>query len=228
MIYFIILVAIYLYVLYYFLRQLLNKPKVNNSSFNYIFGVPGSGKTTTLSYLAKSVDKFNKNPKNIKKGKHLNIYSNIDLVDIDYQKIQKDEIGVMNMHDGILLFDEASIDFNNRNFKGMSPKAIQFLKLHRHYNLTIYIFSQDYEDSDITLRRLATNYLQVSKCLFYKLRKKIILRGIKKVLFIKKDDKQIISGYEYKFIGKYIINARKCFKHFNSFDRYLQLEDYDS
>ena len=226
MIIIIILGGLYLYGLYYMIRQLLNSPKVKGSSFNYVFGVPGSGKTTCLSYIASKIQKINNSKRAIKKGRHYNIYSNIDLVGIDYIKITKEDIGYKNMHDGVLLFDEAGIDFNNRSYKNMSPKAIQFLKLHRHYNLTIYIFSQDYEDSDITLRRLATNYYQVYKCILFKLRKKIILRGIKKVLFIKKDDKQIISGYEYRFIGKFVINSRKLFKYFNSFDRYLELEDF--
>ena len=126
-------------------------------SFNFIFGVPGSGKTTACSYYASVIDNMNKQL--VKKGKDpLNIYANIYLKGIDYTFVDRNDIGVKKIHDGILLIDESSIDWNNRNTKNMQMYAIRYFKKHRHYNVSVFCFSQSYDDTDITLRRLADNY----------------------------------------------------------------------
>ena len=60
---------------------------------------------------------------------------------------------------------KASLEFNNRfNFPKTFPKTcIEFFKLHRHYGVAIDVFSQSYEDMDITIRRLATKFIVVRK-----------------------------------------------------------------
>ena len=108
-----------------------------------IFGVPGSGKTT---HAAKIVYK------NLKKG--IPTFSNVIIK--GSLLIDASKIGTFNMENGDLIIDEASIEFNNRNYKSLPKKTIEWFKLYRHYGIrNIYIYSQSYEDMDITLRRLS-------------------------------------------------------------------------
>lgn len=213
----VIYVLIFLFFLHIF-SCLINLPKCSGATFNYVFGPPGSGKTTFLALIAKRASKDKK---------ILNIYSNIDLKGVSYTKVNASEVGFYNMHDGILLLDESSVDFNNRLFKGLSKEAIKFFKYHRHFNLTIYIFSQSYEDTDITLRRLATRYFYIRKSRFYFITKNLCVKRIKKVICINKEDKQIIDGYEFVFFSKFTFNAKKRWKYFDSFERY-KLIDFDN
>ena len=117
---------------------------IKKVKFNIVFGLQGSGKTTYLAYIVDQVEKINK--KRIEKGLlPLNIYSNITLFNCHYQYITKDDIGHRYLHDGIILYDESALDFNNRKYKSLSFDAIEYFKKHRHYNVSIYCFSQSYE-----------------------------------------------------------------------------------
>lgn len=108
------------------------------------FGSPGCGKTTLacrMMYYSDSPFKFS------------NFDDNLSF------NITSDMIGQFAFPDGSELYiDEAGIDYNNRQFskgKGMSEEAIKWWKLIRHYHMSADIFSQSFEDMDITLRRLA-------------------------------------------------------------------------
>jgi hypothetical protein len=69
------------------------------------------------------------------------------------------------------------------------------------------------------LRRLATNYFLVKKSFLYFLNKHIVVKSIRKVLFIKDDDRQIVDGYEFRKLGKYVFPAKKVFGSFDSLTR---------
>lgn len=108
------------------------------------FGVPGSGKTTLAAKIVS---------RNAKRG--IRTYCNVDV--FGSIPISRDDIGKISITNGDLILDEASIEFNNRAYKSLPPQIIQWFKLYRHYGIrNIHIFSQSYEDMDITLRRLAT------------------------------------------------------------------------
>lgn len=242
---FIVFIVIYIGVLLYVIRQIFNKYKINygkvkiyeneeekeiltnnHAKFNYYFGSPGSGKTTFLSYIAKCYTDYNKKLE-IKGLPKLNIYSNVHLKDIDYIYINKNDIGTKNIHDGVLLIDESSINFNNRAYKTMGQHAIEYFKYHRHYCISVCVFSQAFDDTDITLRRLCNNYYLLKKSKLYFINKQIICRSIDKFIDINKDDKQVIDGYEFKFFSTYRLNAKKYFKYFNSYERNLVLDEFD-
>lgn len=107
------------------------------------FGVPGSGKTTHAAMIVK---------KNLKKG--VTTYSNVDIRGAVFYDTAL--LGTCEISGGDLIIDEASICFNNRNFKSLPQATIQWLKLYRHYGIrNVYVYSQSYEDMDVTLRRLA-------------------------------------------------------------------------
>lgn len=142
------------------------------------FGPPGSGKTTYAAKLAH---------KAYKKG--ITVYANFDLKGAI--RVTVEDIGKYNIHDGLLLIDEAGIDYNNRNWSKMSQNSIQYFKLHRHYKMDIAIFSQALDDADVTLRRLADHLYVIHKSPFpvcywfsylYKVKKDIHIDDISHLL----------------------------------------------
>ena len=115
--------------------------------FNIYIGLRGSGKTSHASYIAH---------KYIKKG--IKVYSNVPISGT-YQ-YQVEQLGKVDISNGVLIYDEAGIDMSNRSFasKGSvvnSKEFRSFWKLSRHYKLTdIYVYSQAW-DFDAGVRRLA-------------------------------------------------------------------------
>ena len=146
---------------------------------NVYFGVPGSGKTTFAAHLTKwalhenGIIRFcrrheNSVTKAILKSKYLkrriDVYSNVPITGA-YQLDAKADIGHYMIEDAKIIIDEAGIEYNNRNFKSFPQEAIYFYKYHRHYKVSVDVFSQSYEDMDVTLRRLAQNFYVVRKSL---------------------------------------------------------------
>lgn len=68
----------------------------------------------------------------------------------------------MRVRNGVFIIDEAGICINNRNWDKLDKSIIDFMKLHRHYRIDVYIFSQG-EDIDISFRRLAQQWYKVVK-----------------------------------------------------------------
>jgi hypothetical protein len=147
------------------------------------FGVPGSGKTTLAALHAR---------KALKRGE--TVYSNVPIIGTR-QYIPYKDFGVHMMEDCLILLDEASLEFNNRDYGKFPKTAREFFKLHRHYGATVEVYSQSYEDMDITIRRLATKFVLVKKSLipFF-----ITTRTATAIIDIKEEDSQFLCGYRWK------------------------------
>lgn len=154
------------------------KPK----TITVYFGVPGSGKTTLAALFTK------KGLKN-----HEQVYSNVPIIGA-YKYNPIEDLGVHQIEDCILILDEASLEFNNRSFVKFPKTCIEFFKLHRHYGVRVDVFSQSYEDMDITIRRLATQYKVVRKSLIPYC---VSTKTAKAIIDIDEDSKQFISGYQW-------------------------------
>lgn len=174
------------------------------------FGSPGAGKTS----LAVRMMYYSDSPY---------IYSNFDN-NLSIQ-ITSDMIGKYAFPDYSQIYiDEAGIDYNNRNYKNLSQEAIEYLKLHRHFKNDIYLFSQSWEDTDITLRRL-TNELWYMK----KKGPFTFCRKLRKSVKVNKESEQIIDGYSFAGLlwnllppplhekTFFIIWRKPYFKHFDSY-----------
>ena len=106
------------------------------------FGKKGCGKSTYLTKLALSY---------IKNGKVVYSTEKISGTIPFNPKL----IGQFNFPpESIVLIDEASTIFNNRDWKNFGLDKIAWFKLQRHNRVTIYMFSQVYNDIDLTLRNL--------------------------------------------------------------------------
>lgn len=112
-----------------------------------VFGVPGCGKTTLVAMLAKKCQKYG-----------IKCYANVDLYGIPYVRITSADVGKYALTDGVVILDEASVDFNNRDFKNLGKHIILYAKYHRHYRTKVILLSQSYDDMDITFRRLSDRY----------------------------------------------------------------------
>ena len=194
----------------FFGHVLLSGRKFDNPSVVRIFfGVPGSGKTTYAAHLAKLASRKSlsyrlkqKFPNNrliqifFRSAKApLPVYSNVPILGT-YKLDPKTDLGRWQIEDCKIIIDEASIEYNNRKFKDLSPEAIKFFKLHRHYGTSIDVFSQSYDDMDITLRRLAHDFYLVRKSIlpFF-----IVIRRIKRKVGIDENTHQIADLYRFGF-----------------------------
>lgn len=145
------------------------------------FGSPGCGKTTLAVKMA------------IKNKKHydycfLNFDHNIDgayIADLD-------GLGDWTFPDhSFIAIDEAGIEYNSRAYKALPKPAIAWFKKHRHYKCDIAVFSQSWEDMDVTIRRLSDHLWYL-----YRIGPFTLSRRIYKRVSVDKQTEQIIDGYK--------------------------------
>lgn len=198
---------------------------------NVYFGVPGSGKTTFAAYLAKQAQKESIVIKLCRRfpcrftdwilnGKHwkrkMNVYSNVPISGT-YRVDARKDIGEYLIEDGKLIIDEAGVEFNSRKYKSFPDKAIYWFKFHRHYGVSVDVFSQSQDDMDVTIRRLAQNLYVVKKSLipFF-----VCIRRIRRKVGIDNNTHQIVDAYSF---GVPILDTKRIFspplwKLFNTYD----------
>jgi len=172
-------------------------------SIKIYFGVPGSGKTTLAAKIVLD---------NLKKG--VITYSNVPIKGALLYDAA--DIGTIDITDGEMVIDEASIQFNNRKFKTLPQKTIEWFKLSRHYGIkNIHVFSQSYDDMDITLRRLADEIYVVKRSL---LPFTFVIRRIKVKVGIDEDTHQIMDQYFFEFLGIHPYLGYHYWHMFDSWD----------
>ena len=182
----------------------LFKKKGREDIISIYFGVPGSGKTTFAAWLVRHELKHKRR-----------VWSNVPITgSLKYEP--KVDLGKFSMVDGRIILDEASVEYNNRKFKELDPDTIRYLKYHRHYQTAIDVFSQSYDDMDITLRRLAQRYYLMKRSILPWF---VIRKTISKRIGIDENTKQIIDEFYFKpFSTKYIF-CPPLWKIFNTIAR---------
>lgn len=157
------------------------------------FGVPGSGKSTLAAKIVYN---------NVKH--HIKTYSNVPITGA--YLINSSDIGKVDISDGDLILDEAAIDFNNRSYKTMPKCSIEWFKLHRHYGIgNIHVFSQSFEDMDITLRRLQTCMFRITRTMIPSV---FMKRKIAVVIGIDKDTHQITEHHKWSGLPSFFCGFR--------------------
>lgn len=87
---------------------------------------------------------------------------NIDgITYIDYT-----DLGKYNIHDGLVLIDEATLQFDSRDYKNFSRNLLEFFLLHRHYNVDIVLFTQQWDGVDRKIRVITDRVYYVYKGIF--------------------------------------------------------------
>ena len=118
------------------------------------FGLPGAGKTTLMCYLAKRA---------LKNKHYTYVYSNVKMALPGIIYIDNDCIGRYNLHDALILIDEATLFADNRNYKEFGKDKITYFLEHRHYNVDICLFTQQWDGVDRKIRVITDRVFYVFK-----------------------------------------------------------------
>lgn len=121
------------------------------------FGLPGCGKTTLLTSLAL---------KAVKSGKYRNVYSNVPLKIFGVTYIKNECIGKYILEDALILIDEASLYADNRDHKNFSLGQVTYFLEHRHFNVDIVLFTQQWDGVDRKIRVITDRVYYVYKGIF--------------------------------------------------------------
>lgn len=144
------------------------------------FGPPGCGKSTVCSAMIQ---------KDIKKK--VVTFCNYYVEGSHFLDVEN--LGQYNFPDGAHIYiDEAGLDFSNKT-NDMSMRVVSFFKLHRHFTVSIFIFSQVFNDMQKKIRDL-------SVCLYHMRRIGpwlIMLRKINKFCTIDKESEDIKEGFRF-------------------------------
>ena len=184
------------------------------------FGNPGCGKTTLAIKMAI------KNQKN-----YDYIFLNFDHLIQNGYIADLNGLGEWTFPDhSFIAIDEAGIEYNSRAYKSLPKSAIAWFKKHRHYKCDIAVFSQSWEDMDVTIRRLSDELWYL-----YKIGPFTLSRRIYKRVTVDKQTQQIIDGYRmpsilwlliwplqlgWPFQKKYTLTYRPFYyKYFDSYSK---------
>lgn len=128
------------------------------SSIKLYFGLPRSGKTTCLIYLALHA---------VKSGRYRNVYANIHCTVPGVTYIDTECLGVYDMDDSIVFIDELLLHFDGRDWKQLPPEVKSLLSMYGHHRMDIVFFSQLANAGDARIRGLTEHVYWVYKGLFF-------------------------------------------------------------
>lgn len=179
------------------------------------FGLPGCGKTTLMvSHAIKGLKKYT------------NVYCNVPISVPGVIYVNNSEIGFKQIENGLLLIDEASLFADSRDFKNFQKEQVKFFLLHRHYGLTIELFTQQWDAIDRKIRTITDKVYYVWKpkltpwiSKYYRIPYGIIIPDPKKD---KSSEKlgEIVQGYSKpNFLVRLFahrLHRRKYYKYFDS------------
>lgn len=183
------------------------------------FGLPGSGKTTlAVKHIM------------IARKRGLNVYTNIDVKIDGVYKIERNDFGKYNICNGLVIIDEGSLLFDNRDFKQFNYNLKYFFLMHRHYHVDIEIYTQKYDGLDSKIRNIADSVYWVRKGSLFR-NKSSACKVPYGVYIPEKDDTahvgEIINGYYKPSLWSRLFSEKckrkKYYKYFDSFDR-VELE----
>lgn len=202
------------------------------SGLSLFYGIPGSGKTTTAAFIASKFLPHKK--KKRMRGKNNNddplqaeqggrVYSNVPI--LGCLKITRDDIGKYDISNGVLIIDEAGIDFNNRfgNKNGskyhVNEEMTEWFKLYRHYGIKTFVCFSQRVDIDLVIRGLADRVfiMQKSRIPFV-----VFFKGIKKVITVDvpqgSSTGQIVDAYKLSPFDLHAIFSPPYWHMFDTYD----------
>lgn len=143
------------------------------------FGSPGCGKTTFAV-------------KQMRRQRRRICFANFNHTVPGHRICDFDKLGLWTFpENSVIHIDEAGIEYNNRGFKTLPKYTIAWFKLHRHFKCDIDVYSQSWEDMDITLRRLSNELWYL-----YRIGPWTLARRVYKRVTVDKTTEQIIDGYK--------------------------------
>lgn len=134
-------------------KKKLRKLLVRNGECSTYVGMPGSGKTTFCAYVVSLCIKANKR-----------VFCNVPI--IGSLPFSKSDFGKYDMSDSVIIIDEGSLFYDNRNYeKNFNEASLSYLKLLRHRRCNVFILSQSI-DVDVKFVRMSTSIFYLSRGIF--------------------------------------------------------------
>ena len=186
------------------------------------FGVPGCGKSTTL------VREYRKNRK-----KYKHIYTlNIDIKGC--KRIKREDLENYKFTDSLILWDEITMDADNRSYKTFSNDLRDFFLLHRHLGVDIIYATQNFENVDKKVRDLTSELWYMSKSVIPILSEFTTTKRIYRNVNINENTSELTLGYRFCNLieGIFVSNfkcilRRKYYKYYDSWDELNMKERVD-
>lgn len=177
------------------------------------FGVPGAGKSTIL---VKEYRKLRK--------KYKHYYTlNIDIKGCE--RITKETLEKYVIYDSLILWDEITMDADNREFKTFSKELRDFFILHRHLGCDIIYVTQNFENVDKKIRDLTSELWYMSKSIVPLFREFTTAKRIYRKVNINEFTSDLTLGYRFCnfiesiFASNFVICfRRRYYKYFDSYD----------
>lgn len=168
------------------------------------FGVPGCGKSTIL------VKEYIKN-----KRKYDHIYT-INLVIKGVKKITKEDLELYMFRNTLILWDEITLDADNREFKSFSRDLRDFFILHRHLGCDIIYATQNFEKVDKIVRDLTCELWYMSKSVIPFFRSFTSAKRIYRNININEFTSDLTLGYRFcNFLESiFVSNYKLVFRPF--------------
>ena len=183
------------------------------------FGVPGVGKTTSATRIAR------KELRRIKLGlsRYKHVYTNFYCKGC--KQIAYNDLKFYKVYDSLLIFDELTLDADNRKFKDFSDEHRDFFILHRHLGVDIIYFTQDYSKIDAKIRALTQELWYMSRTVVPFFRRWSSAKRIYRSITINEHTGDLIMGYRFcnffesLFTSNFkLIYRPSWYKFFNSYD----------
>lgn len=118
------------------------------------FGLPGAGKTTMMVYHALKAQKS---------GKYDHIYCNVHIAVPGVTYIDNDCIGLYDLHNCLILIDEATLFADNRAHKEFDKGKVLYFLEHRHFEADIILYTQQWDGVDKKIRVITDRVYYVYK-----------------------------------------------------------------
>lgn len=177
------------------------------------FGVPGVGKSTILAREYR---------KNRKRYDH--IYTiNIQLKGVEM--ITKDDLEKYKFKNTLILWDEITMDADNREFKSFSKDLRDFFILHRHLGCDLIYATQNFENVDKKVRDLTCELWYMSKSVVPFLRNFTTAKRIYRQVNINEHTSDLTLGYRFcNFLESIFVSNLKIVPRFFYY-RYFDTHD---
>ena len=182
------------------------------------FGVPGVGKTTFASKIAQN------ELKRIQKGKskYKNVYTNFYCKGC--MKIEFSDLRDNIVRDALIVFDELTLDADNRCFKDFPLAIRDYLVLHRHVGVDIVYLTQNYSAIDLKIRHLTQELWYMSRSVIPLLTEFTYAKRIYRQININENTSELTLGYRFcNFLESlFVSNMKYCFRrsYYKYFDSY--------
>ncbi len=177
------------------------------------FGVPGVGKSTILA------KEYKKN-----KRRYDHIYT-INLQLRGVEMITKEDLEKYKFKNTLILWEEITMDADNRAFKTFSKELRDFVLLHRHLGCDIIYVTQNFENVDKKIRDLTVELWYMSKSVVPFFRAFTTSKRIYRQININENTSELTLGYRFcNFIESIFVSnfkiclRRRYYKYFDTHD----------